>query len=161
MSDFKEYSQEEIEQAIDNAVKKLFARDEVLLNRDYNINERTVTHRLGMYLAEEFPEEDVDCEYNRMLVSDESSVVKRIKLKAQEEYTEIDDTDAKTVFPDIIVHRRQTNRNLLVIEVKMAWKNSKGDFDKLKAGAYKESLGYQFSVYLELGQNGISNLEWK
>jgi hypothetical protein len=118
-----------------------------------------------MYLADEFPNEDVDCEYNRMLDSDtEHSVVKQIQLKAQQEHTEevaLDDTEAKTVFPDIIVHRRQTNHNLLVIEVKMVWKNSKGDFDKLKVEAYKESLSYQFSVYLELGPEGISNLELK
>lgn len=59
----------------------------------------------------EFPDFDVDCEYNRDGVAPK-------KIGHLGLYPDDDDTEAETVFPDIIVHRRGTEQNYLVIEAK-------------------------------------------
>ncbi|OGU58728.1 MAG: hypothetical protein A2X64_00050 [Ignavibacteria bacterium GWF2_33_9] len=143
----------------------LYKNDSVLLETKYNINERTVTHRLGMYLAEQFPEFDVDCEYNRMEKKDDlDKIINHISkslrnIKDYPESTLTNDTKAVTVYPDIIVHKRKTDINLLVIEVKMGWKKDKAEFDRIKLEAYKEQLKYKFAVFLIIGENN-SEMEW-
>jgi len=65
------------------------------------------------------------------------------------------------VFPDIIVHRQEDGlHNLLIIEIKMTWKNDKkeDDFDKLVM--YIRELNYQYGLYLELGHEGITEMKW-
>jgi len=56
-----------------NAISCLLEIDSYLLEID--VNERTITHRLAMYLQEEFEDWDVDCEYNRYIYQ-----VKQIKV---------------------------------------------------------------------------------
>ncbi|WP_424492598.1 hypothetical protein [Salinimicrobium sp. GXAS 041] len=56
-----------------------------------------------------------------------------------------------SVYPDIIVHKRDTANNLLELEVKMQWKNDKKMFDLQKINEYMSQLEYEFGVYLELG----------
>jgi hypothetical protein len=89
-------------------------------------------------------------EYNRMLNDYGDDVIgneigKRLNF---EKYGK----DTSTVYPDIIVHKRNTTDNLLEIEVKMEWKNSKKDFDLIKINEYINQLGYKFGVYLELAE---------
>lgn len=54
------------------------------------------------------------------------------------------------VYPDIIIHKRDTSINIAEIEIKMSWKNRKKKFDYLKINEYMKQLGYQFGVYIEL-----------
>lgn len=133
------------------AISKLQREDSFLLKKEHDINERTVTHRLAMHLTGEFKDYDVDCEYNRMFngANPRTYVPKRLSLEIKEDINALD-TEAYTVYPDIIVHKRGTDTNLLVIEAKMSWKNSKGNFDKRKLRAYKEQLGYSYALYLEI-----------
>ena len=56
----------------------------------------------------------------------------------------------KRVSPDIIIHRRNSEHNFLIIEVKMEWKNDKSDFDFMKIEQYIEQLGYQNGVYVQI-----------
>ncbi len=66
-----------------------------------------------------------------------------------------DDLEAKTVFPDIIVHKRGTTKNLLVIEVKKkdGGKDTK-DIQKLKIFTHPEGFfKYHIGIFLMLGQN--------
>jgi hypothetical protein len=53
----------EVRDKIIRAYRMLLSRDSYLLVAD--VNERSI-HRLAMYIQEEFPEYDIDCEYNRM-----------------------------------------------------------------------------------------------
>ncbi|NCP88452.1 hypothetical protein GW781_14235 [bacterium] len=100
---------------IQQAVSKLMKIDKDLLLID--VNERSITHRLGIYLQEQFPEWDVDCEYNRLIDNKKQMVLtKRLKAKIGE--TTPEDTQAKTVYPDLIIHHRISTENLVVIEVK-------------------------------------------
>jgi len=152
MNKNSEYSEDVIVDLLNNAIKKLQEKDSKLLDKKFNINERTVTHRLAMYIAEEFPNFDVDCEYNRMALGKKEYIKKSINnLKQVEKRIKIDDVRAITVFPDIIVHNREyKEENLIVIEVKMEWKQNNLDFDYAKLNCYKNELGYKFAVHLIL-----------
>ena len=98
-----------IQQSFLKALIKLLKFDRFLLEN--NLNERTISHKLAFYLSAEFKEWDVDFEYNR-----NHDGIKRLILCREE--IENTDTEAKTVFPDIIVHERNSDNNLLIIEIK-------------------------------------------
>lgn len=148
-----------VEMFLNKAIAVLRERDPILLDKKFNINERTVTHRLAMYLAEIFSDWDVDCEYNRQYNDDSDEYIKKnIEIEDVKAELSLDDIHAVTVFPDIIVHKRCTKQNLLAIEVKMKWKNSKQNFDKVKAEAYKKRLNYKYSCYITLGNE--TQINW-
>ena len=121
---------------------KLKKNDWKLLKSD--VNERSITHKLAIYLQENFPNFDVDCEYNRGGLDPKilNLPVSNILDNA---------TKAKTVFPDIIIHERGTNNNILVIEVKKSSnRNSNGRTDEEKLYAYIQQLGYRFGLFIKL-----------
>jgi hypothetical protein len=64
------------------------------------------------------------------------------------ETTQTDDEQGKTVYPDIIVHRRGTDHNLLVSEVKKTISHIPKDFDLYKLREYKHQLGYSYALFL-------------
>lgn len=121
-------------------VKKLYNAYRMLLKNDrhlfvVNANERSITHKYAEYLQEEFTQWHVDCEYNRNGLNSK-------KLLYFKKTISSDDVDALSVYPDIIIHRRGTNVNLIVIEAKKS-NNYASDEDKLKA--YKEDLKYKYA----------------
>ncbi len=128
--------------AKDELVRRLYAAYDALLEHDralleVDANERSMTHKLAEHLQAEFLGWNVDCEYNR-----NGALPKR--LVGTEETFSTDNTDGKTVFPDVIVHHRGTTDNLLVIEAKKSSTiGASGDVEKLKA--YKAEHGYQFA----------------
>ncbi len=127
------------------ALKNLAKKDHFLLAHD--VNERSITHKLASYLEAEFQDWDVDCEYNRDGLED----TKRLDLDNTLPETNATDTNAASVYPDIIVHKRGTSTNLLVVEVKKE-SNTKGqDWDRRKLCAYKSQLGYEHAVSVTLG----------
>ena len=138
-------NQGEVREHLDRAIQRLLKRDRELLTRD--VNERSITHRLAVYLQDEFPDMDVDCEYNRRDFD-----VKRLDFYPRD--TTTDDTDARTVFPDIIVHKRGPDGpNLLVIEAKKSGNqrrnNQNTDRQKLEAFKRDPGLRYEHAVFLE------------
>ena len=64
--------------------------------------------------------------------------------------------DEVTSYPDIIIHRRMTNKkNILVIEIKKSNSHTDSSFDYEKLRAYTSSInsdgyGYSFGVFLRL-----------
>lgn len=94
--------------AIERAISIFRTRDLMLLRLD--ANERSMTHKLAEYLQREFRNWTVDCEYNRL--GDETKRMSRDR----NDLVPKGDTNAQTVYPDIIVHRRNSKENLLVIE---------------------------------------------
>lgn len=132
--------QSEVEIRIIHAREKLLKKDGFLLEND--VNERSITHKLAEYLEEEFPGWDVDCEYNRV---GKAPMNKRLHLQAEPSCT--NDTDAKTVYPDIIVHQRgKKKQNLLVIEAKKKSNQSGPGRDENKLRSFAQELGYQYCV---------------
>ena len=153
----KHISIKAIHKLVDNALNCLFTIDSYLLIND--ANERAITHRLACYLQTSFPEWDVDCEYNR-----NHDQAKRLHSIASRN-AQMDNTNGKTVFPDIIVHKRGTNNNLLVIEVKKSTNRETEHFDFAKLDAYKNELNYKFALFIKLltGNStvGIQDYIWK
>jgi hypothetical protein len=145
----REPSLAEVKQGVIGAICMLYLHDPELL--DVNANERSITHKLAEYLQRNFPSWNVDCEYNRL-----GHETKRLKLSLgmADPYA----TEAETVFPDIIIHRRLTNQNLLVIEVKKAAGTSETrDIEKLQA--FTQTLEYQYEYGLFLRLRGDGNPE--
>jgi hypothetical protein len=107
-----------------------------------DVNERSISHRLALYLEPLFPGWQVDCEYNR----DFARPGRPKSLHVPDDNVGWDDTDARTVYPDIIVHSRGSDDNLLVLELKKTGLST--SFDEAKLYAYKRELGYKFSYLL-------------
>ena len=105
------YEFQDIKKKIKYSINKLMEHDSFLLKE--NVNERSITHKLAEYLQDEFKDWNVDCEYNRM-VNGVSNEPKRMIFPVED--IKSNDTEAKTVFPDIIIHKRNRRKNLLVIE---------------------------------------------
>jgi hypothetical protein len=114
---------------------------------DFDVNERTLTQRLALYLQKYFPYYKVDCEYNR-----EVENKKRLPI-IKVESVMTDDIRARTVFPDIVIHDRGNHvHNLLVIEAKVHMPRgtrSENDWAKLigftdPQGIYK----YQWGAFI-------------
>ncbi|WP_144922328.1 hypothetical protein [Halorubrum salsamenti] len=145
---------------VEDALETLFEDDRPLLVNDSN--ERSITHRLAIYLEQEIkdlePDYVVDVEYNR--VTEENGATDSIKKRVSyDELTDScrgrriqdDDTDAQTVFPDIIVHERESSdHNLLVIELKKTSSTESGDCDKEKIVRFREDLCYKYGIFLQL-----------
>jgi hypothetical protein len=151
-------SSQELEDKVQKAIEQLLHRDRFLLERD--VNERSISHKLASYLQDEFGNEwDVDCEYNR-----DHDIKKELTIRP--EIVEADDTTATTVFPDIIVHRRGLDDNLLVIEMKKTTNLQRRakDFDLDKLRAFRrEKYHYQHTLYLQLKTGfsiGVDEMRW-
>ncbi|MBV9958530.1 MAG: hypothetical protein JO360_08920 [Acidobacteria bacterium] len=144
------YEVETDEAKVINALRTLLAEDSDLLEVD--ANERAITHRLGMYLQDNFRGWDVDCEYNR-----DGHKPKTLLLPDKRRSENWDDEEWKerSVYPDIIVHQRGTTENRLVIEVKKSSsKNQEAiEFDELKVKAYITELGYRKALLLTIRTN--------
>lgn len=102
----------------------LIQNDHYLLEKD--VNERSITHKFAEYIQQFLGDWHVDCEYNRD-ADDPKSLILKVSC------TPSDDTEAVTVFPDIIIHKRGTNKNFAVIECK---KTSSKISDDQKLRAY-------------------------
>lgn len=125
----------EIRDRLASALTTLRDKDRDLLKR--NVNERSITHKLAMYLDAEFSNYDVDVEFNRDIYDPKSMP------KAYPDAVPAGDIDARTVYPDIIVHRRKSHDdNLLVIEVKKR-KSDAHDNDQTKLKFFTDP-GYQY-----------------
>ncbi len=126
---------------------RVLSNDAYLLRAD--ANERSITHWLAIYLLQEFPEFNVDCEYNRKGLD-----VKRLPSFGIDPRT-IQELGIN-LYPDIIVHHRGTENNLLAIEAKPSSKNApcnkpeerKCACDRCKLRAYKADLGYLHAFYV-------------
>ena len=124
---------EEIIERFKVSLQAFLSKEAYLLQVD--ANERSITHKLAEHLQCVFPDWHVDCEYNR-----DGHEPKQISLP-NGRYT--------NVFPDVIVHRRGTNQNLLVVEVKKSSVGDDGaDFDRQKLQGYLESLHYQVGIFI-------------
>lgn len=148
------FNQQKLEDIIQNSCEELFAKQPMLVAKINNISEKTTSNELSKILSGYFEEYHVNCEYNRM--SDEYG--KQIEKKI---YIEPIKPNPSSVFPDIIVHRQEDNKhNLLVIEIKMSWKNKGKERDKEKLKLYLSEIGYQYGLYLEIGEFEIVEMEW-
>jgi len=136
-------NRETIDNLVHKAIDLLVENEPQLL--DLNVTERALSHHLARYLGELFPKSyNVDCEYNRQFKDP-----KRLKLKPRK--AKDNEIRATTVFPDIIIHKRDSDKdNLLVLEMKKPGESL--DYDKEKLLAFRKELGYVHTAHVILGQ---------
>jgi hypothetical protein len=154
-AEFDTVDEKRVAQAIEAAQKKLWDSDKRLLELD--AHERSICFRFAVYLAEQFPEFDVDCEYNRN--HDEDDYLKRLKDENLYDIVgrepRFGDEDGLMIMPDVIVHIRDEPMNLLVIEVKKTSSAIPEHKDLFKLNALKKELGYRFARFIkfDVGDN--------
>ncbi|MCG7598639.1 hypothetical protein MHM84_02455 [Halomonas sp. McH1-25] len=130
-------------EALDLALHQLAAKDRCLLDND-RINERALSFRLAMHLQAHLPSWEIDCEYNGWDVP--CHAMKHVVTP-----THAAATEARTVFPDIAVHRRETGQRLALIEIVKSGSRFGKHQDTKKLKAYKTQMGYEFALLLTLG----------
>ena len=130
------------------ALREFYARETHLLDKD--LGERTLTHRLAVHLETQFPGWDVDCDYNRL-------GERRLRLP-KGTIVSTDDEIGKSVYPDIVVHRRAVPENLLAIEVRKASNHQPPEHDHHKLRALTDPhlwFAYRTGVFLVLGKQSV------
>ncbi len=126
------YSDPEIQRYVEICIGILLKKDLLLLENQ--AHERAISHKLAEYLQTKFQDLHVDCEYNR-----KGSDIKKV--------------EGNNVLPDIIIHRRNSNENILVIEMKIT--NDDGhDIKRLKKFTSQNGeLKYQLGLFLKLSDS--------
>lgn len=145
-------SDEELKGLLADAVEALFDKDSHLIK--FEVSERAITHRLALHLTYPEPSNDrstnlsgwdIDCEYNR-----DGIEKKRLSgLVAERAKKPRGESKGSLVYPDIIVHKRGTESNLLVVEVKNDEdEKHRRDHDKLRA--YINDIDYLCGLFINL-----------
>jgi hypothetical protein len=127
------------------ALHEFYARECHLLDKD--LGERALAHRLAVRIEGHFPGWDVDCDYNRL--------GERRMLLPKGTIVSTDDTLGKSIYPDIVVHRRTVPENLLAIEVRKAGNHQPVEHDRHKLRALTDThlwFAYGIGVLLVLGR---------
>jgi len=134
------------------ALREFFARESHLLDKDFG--ERVLTHRLAVHLENQFAGWDVDCDYNRL-------GERRLKLP-KASIVSTDDDSGKSVFPDIVVHRRTVPENLLAIELRKAINHQPVEHDRHKLRAMTDPHlwhAFRAGVLLTLAKKNVPAAE--
>jgi hypothetical protein len=163
----------EVQVLLEKAIQILFQTDSWLLIN--NLNEQSISHKLAEHLQKLFTEYNVDCEYNGNIeVQDNRKRINLLKeelqdlglLKSKEESDVEKEYTSRAVFPDIIIHKRGTNKdNLCIIEVKKSKSTVSYDYDMTKLRYYTSSyfgnnLEYQLGAFIVF-ITGQENVDYK
>jgi hypothetical protein len=134
------------------ALKEFYAREAFLFEHD--LGERTLTHRLAVHLERQFPDFEVDCDFDRLgprtLNLPHGSIVST------------DDHLGKSIYPDIVVHQRAVPNNLLAIEVRKAGNHQPIEHDRHKLRALTDAhiwFAYWIGALVILGKAGVTASE--
>jgi hypothetical protein len=145
--------QAEMQAELDKVVRALgefYAREAYLFEKD--LGERTLTHRLAVYLERQFPGWQVDCDYDRL--------GERTLRMPKGSIVSTDDHLGKSIYPDIVVHRRAVPDNLLAIEVRKASNHQPPEHDQHKLRALTDPylwFAYGLGVYLTLAKKSVTS----
>ena len=144
------YEHEEIKKKVNIAIDILFKNDSFLLEKD--VNERSISHKLAEYIQIQFPEWHVDCEYNKKMF--DKKMLEGIKGCSEQKKTD-------RIFPDIIIHQRNTNKNLLVIEIKTNNQDDPCDIRKLELFTQKDGkYVYAWGLFIKFNRTNSPILIW-
>lgn len=124
-----------------------FVEEQAQLLRN-DSSEQAISHQLAMKFAIHFPGWHVDCEYNRRMED-----VKRLIYAISPSGNACE----RNVVPDMIIHRRMTNENLLAVEIKKSTNQESSFKDLAKLAAFREQLGYQNSLFIRF-LTGVYNV---
>jgi hypothetical protein len=150
----------EIRRRFDRALRSFYAKEALLI--EYRVSERALTHKLAEHLQKLFPRHDVDCDYNKVGNGDP----KRLDVLMWGSPDCPHDCDRCqnnkcVIFPDIIVHRRGKEDNLLAIEAKTAWgrQSQVRDFTKLAKLTASEEYHYQLGIAFRFAETYAETLK--
>lgn len=152
---------DEIKELINAALGEFYSKDSMLL--DYNteneaVAERCMVFRIGWYMLEKMKYMsqmqcfDLDCEYNRNF--DHPKGMYRLTLEGLSE-------KIKDAIPDLLIHKRKSNENnLVIVEFKKGSPSScekANDEEKLVyfTDTNKE-YGYSLGFYIELHKKSVN-----
>jgi len=144
---FQSCVDKEMGRLVIDALDEFVDRERYLLQVD--ASERSMAHRLAIYLERRLAGWDVDCEYNR-----DGHMPKEVHLESDD-----DMAHGSHVFPDIIVHHRGSGENLLVTEIKKSNSSVADQLDLRKLEAYGRELGYRHRLFVRLQvgeESGVS-----
>jgi hypothetical protein len=146
----------DLRRTLEKAVSRLLDQDQSLFALD--VHERTIASTLASYLRSMCHNSwDVDVEYNK-----DGHNPKRVNLEACRSRRRGRRTGR--VCPDLIVHKRNTDTNLLIVEIKKSTSSGSGEYDICKIAAYRRDLGYTYGAFLEFlagqGAVGIRQFRW-
>jgi hypothetical protein len=133
-----------------SAIREFYAREGYLFEKD--LGERTLTHRLAVYIERQFPGWEVDCDYDRL--------GERTLRMPKATIVSTDDHLGKSIYPDIVVHRRAVPDNLLVVEVRKATNHQPPDHDQHKLCALTDPylwFAYGIGVCLTLAKESVTS----
>lgn len=149
---------DDIKSLVQCSLEDFYTQDSVLL--DYNtendaVAERCMMFRIGWYMLnkmktlEKFHWADLDCEYNRNF--DHPKSMYKLTLEGLPE-------KIKDAIPDLLIHKRRSNENnLLVIEFKKGTPSpNQKDNDEEKLIYFTDTskeYGYDIGLYIELHKN--------
>ncbi len=134
---------------VDKAIDRLIESESELLELD--VSERALSHHLARCLGELVSNGlKVDVEYNRHFANP-----KRLDLPPRKALDR--EIRATTVFPDIIIHRRNSDdNNLLVLELKKPGEDTA--YDDLKLRAFRRELRYAHTAHVILGKHSDGHI---
>jgi hypothetical protein len=134
------------------ALVELYRREQLLFERD--LGERTLTHRLAVHIERQFPDFDVDCDFDRLgprtLNLPRGSIVST------------DDHLGKSVYPDITVHQRDVPNNLVALEIRKDTNHQPVEHDRQKLRALTNPhiwFAYWIGALVTLGRNAVTSSE--
>ena len=134
------------------ALGELYLREPFLFERD--LGERALTHRLAVHIERQFPDFDVDCDFDRLgprtLNLPRGSIVST------------DDHLGKSVYPDITVHRRDVPDNLIALEIRKDANHQPIEHDRQKLRALTDPhiwFAYWIGLLVTLGRNAVTSSE--
>jgi hypothetical protein len=130
------------------ALQEFYAHESFLFEKD--LGERTLTHRLAVYLEKQFPGWEVDCDYSRL--------GERTLRLPKGSVVSTDDHLGKSIYPDIVVHQREIPNNLLAVEVRKAGNHQPPEHDQHKLRGLTDPhlwFAYGIGVYLVLDKGSV------
>lgn len=155
---------EMLQSSVRTALSMLVKHDYYLL--EHNLFEPCITHKLAVHFENLFPHWHVDAEFDKDREGAKQTYIdppsEEQKAAAKEE------GETATAIPDVIVHHRGTDNNLLIVEVK---KQGEGlAYDRLKLHCYTSQraleasyLGYSLGVLIIMrvgDDSGKMRLQW-
>lgn len=134
----------EIKRNIRIALGLLYKNDAFLLEK--SVHERSIAHKLAEYLQQQFLDWHVDCEYNKHGIS-----TKMLPRECEGEHKEY-------VYPDINIHHRNTNDNLVIFEIKPSKSDSVNECDHVKLVEFTKNGGdYKYRLGVFIGFDGLND----
>jgi len=144
----KQRTTKHLKQIVDSLVDNFIIEEADLFKIGTSgVHEQAISHRLAVMLEGVFPNYHIDCEYNKH--SDAVKKCQKIKTvccKCTQCNKENKGGNDIIIKPDIIIHKRNTNKdNLICFEIKKS-EDCNYDIEKLKC--LTTEYGYNLGVFI-------------